>query len=144
VRSRNLTAAEAQRTERFAFLCVSASAVKKRSKPMLRPLRSPHHLLFASGNLAGIALFLLGTVPLAAQGGPPLRTDEPGTPGNRNWEINVASTQFWSKAEREFESPLLDINYGLGDRIQLKYEVPYLFDSDHGAPFKGGFGNSLL
>jgi hypothetical protein len=30
-------------------------------------------------------------------------------------------------------SPLLDINYGLGDRIQLKYQVPYLLDSDNGA-----------
>ena len=98
----------------------------------------------APGTLARIALCIGGTLPLAAQGGPPLRTDDPGTPGNRNWEINVASTQFWSKSEREFESPLLDINYGLGDRIQLKYEVPYRFDSDHGAPFKSGIGNSLL
>jgi hypothetical protein len=98
----------------------------------------------APGTLTRIALFVCGTLPLAAQGGPPLRTDDPGTPGSRNWEINVASTQFWSKSEREFESPLLDINYGLGDRIQLKYEVPYLFDSDNGAPFKGGVGNSLL
>ena len=98
----------------------------------------------APGTLARIALCIWGTLPLAAQGGPPLRTDDPGTPGNRNWEINVASTQFWSKSEREFESPLLDINYGLGDRIQLKYEVPYSFNSDNGAPFKRGFGNSLL
>ena len=79
----------------------------------------------APGTLARIALCIWVTLPLAAQGGPPLRTDDPGTPGNRNWEINVASTQFWSKSAREFESPLLDINYGLGDRIQLKYEVPY-------------------
>jgi hypothetical protein len=49
-----------------------------------------------------------------------------------------------SKSGRELESPLLDINYGLGDRIQLKYEVPYLFDSENGAPFKRGIGNSLL
>jgi hypothetical protein len=98
----------------------------------------------ARGNLARIALCVWGTLPLAAQGGPPLLTDDPGTPGNRNWEINVSSTQFWSKPEREFEGPLLDINYGLGDRIQLKYEVPYLFDSDNGGAFKGGVGNSLV
>ena len=83
-------------------------------------------------------------LPLAAQGGPPLRTDDPGTPGNRNREINISSTQFWSKSEREFEIPLLDINYGLGDRIQLKYEGSYLFDSDNRAPFKGTIGSSLL
>ena len=52
--------------------------------------------------------------------------------------------QFGSNTEREFQGPLLDINYGLGDRIQLKYQVAYLFDSDDGAPFKGGMGNSLL
>lgn len=90
------------------------------------------------------ALCLLGALPLLGQGGPPLRTDDPGTPGNRNWEINVASTQFWSKSDREFETPLLDINFGLGDRIQLKYEVPYLFDSDNGEPFRGAIGKSLL
>jgi hypothetical protein len=101
-------------------------------------------MTLASGKFARLVLCVCGTLPLAAQGGPPLRTDDPGTPGNRNWEINVASTQFWSKSEREFESPLLDINYGLGDRIQLKYEVPYLFDSDGGAPFKGSIGTSLL
>ena len=98
----------------------------------------------ASGNLSRVALFLLGPLPLLAQGGPPLLTDDPGTPGNRNWEINISSTQFWSNTERALQSPLLDINYGLGDRIQLKYQVPYLFFSDNGAPFKGGVGNSLL
>ena len=98
----------------------------------------------APGNLARVALFLLGAHPLLAQGGPPLLTDDPGTPGNRNWEINISSTQFWSNTERALQSPLLDINYGLGDRIQLKYQVPYMFDSNNGEPFKGGVGNSLL
>ena len=31
-----------------------------------------------------------------AQGGPPMRTDDPGIPGNRNWEINIACTQTFS------------------------------------------------
>jgi hypothetical protein len=101
-------------------------------------------MALAPGNLSRVALCLLGPLPLLAQGGPPLLTDDPGTPGNRNWEINASSTQFWSNTERELQTPLLDINYGLGDRIQLKYEVPYLFNSDNGAPFKGGVGNSLL
>jgi hypothetical protein len=101
-------------------------------------------MALAPGKLSRVALCLLGPIPLLAQGGPPLLTDDPGTPGNRNWEINISSTQFWSKTEREIQSPLLDINYGLGDRIQLKYQVPYLFDSDGGEPFKGSLGNSLL
>src|SRR5436190_20097431 len=87
----------------------------------------------------------IGCAPsVFGQGGPPLLTDDPGTPGNRNWEINIASTHFRSLEEREIEAPLLDINYGLGDRIQLKYEVAYLFDSDGGAPYRGTVGNSLI
>jgi hypothetical protein len=95
-------------------------------------------------NLAWIALILGRTAQVFAQGGPPLLTDDPGTPGNKNWEINIASTHFRSPGEREIEAPLLDINYGLGDRIQLKYEVPYLFDSDQGAPYLSALGNSLI
>jgi len=97
-----------------------------------------------SRNLAWIALLLGCTAQVLAQGGPPLLTDDPGTPGNRNWEINIATTHFRSPGEREIEAPLLDINYGLGDRIQLKYEVPYLFDSDEGAPYRTAVGNSLI
>ena len=93
-----------------------------------------------SRNLAWIALLLGCTAQVLAQGGPPLLTDDPGTPGNRNWEINIASTHFRSPGEREIEAPLLDINYGLGDRIQLKYEVPYLFDSDEGARYRTAVG----
>jgi hypothetical protein len=52
-----------------------------------------------------------------AQGGPPLLTDDPGTPGNRKWEINIANTQFFSPGENEIETPLLDINYGLVSRV---------------------------
>ena len=94
--------------------------------------------------LAWIWLFLGSAAQVFAQGGPPLLTDDPGTPGNKNWEINIASTQFFSPGENEIEAPLLDINYGLGDRIQLKYEVPYLFDSDEAAGYRGGVGNSLI
>ena len=93
-----------------------------------------------SRNLAWIALLLGWTAQVLAQGGPPLLTDDPGTPGNRNWEINIATTHFRSPGEREIEAPLLDINYGLGDRIQLKYEVHYLFDSDEGARYRTAVG----
>jgi hypothetical protein len=84
-------------------------------------------------------------VPLVfAQGGPPMRTDDPGTPGNGNWEINVACTQTFSPVEREIETPLLDINYGLGDRIQLKFEIPYLYKNDGSGQYRRAFGDSLI
>jgi hypothetical protein len=73
-----------------------------------------------------------------------MRTDDPGTPGNRNWEINIACTQSFSPIEREIETPLLDINYGLGDRIQLKFEMPYLFKNDGSGRYRRAFGDSMF
>ncbi|MGA2000658.1 MAG: hypothetical protein ABSG52_11740 [Terriglobales bacterium] len=77
------------------------------------------------------------------QGGPPMRTDDPGTPGNGNWEINIAVTTEMRAAERTFETPLLDINYGVGERIQLKFEIPFVVQAADGARTQRGFGNSL-
>lgn len=79
-----------------------------------------------------------------AQGGPPLITDDPGTPGDDTWEINVAFTAEKRRTERSYESPILDINYGLGERIQLKYEVPWLVLDEHGQRTRTGLGNSVF
>ncbi len=46
-----------------------------------------------------------------AQGGPPLITDDPGTPGHGHWEINLAVTAEKRGGARSYESPLLDINF---------------------------------
>ncbi len=56
---------------------------------------------------------------------PPLNVDDPATPGCNRWEINVVADGDLTNAEKDFEIPLLDINYGIGDNLQLKYEVPY-------------------
>jgi hypothetical protein len=116
--------------------------VKKLSLPMSDAIYHPMNSV--TRHLAWIGLLLGRTAQVFAQGGPPLLTDDPGTPGNRNWEINIASTHFRTLEEREIEAPLLDINYGLGDRIQLKYELPYLFDSDGDDPYRRAVGNSLI
>src|SRR5579871_3950080 len=79
----------------------------------------------------------------AAQGGPPLLTDDPGTPGNENFEINVGFAAERHPTERIYNAPLFDINYGLGSRIQLKYETPLVIYGTDGAPTKSGWGNSL-
>jgi len=81
---------------------------------------------------------------ILAQGGPPLLTDDPGTPGDGQWEINVAFTLEEVQGERLFEAPLLDLNYGYGDRIQLKFEIPWLILDEDGRPTKSGLGNSLF
>ena len=53
-------------------------------------------------------------------------SDDTGTPGNGNWEINVVFAGDISKDSEAFELPLMDINYGIGNRLQLRYEVPYV------------------
>lgn len=95
-----------------------------------------------------IAAMLLLSVTLAevacAQGGPPMITDDPGTPGDGNWEVNIAVTHAHRASSSEGEAPLLDINYGLGSRIQLKYEVPWVMAREDSGGTRSGLGNSLL
>jgi hypothetical protein len=74
-------------------------------------------------------IFLLVLLSLAgafarAQGGPPFITDDPGTPGNHQWEINVGWVGNHNPGQSYYEIPDVDVNYGWGDRIQLKYELP--------------------
>jgi len=72
-----------------------------------------------------LALMLALLVPAAhAQGGPPFRTDDPETPGNKHWEINFGWIGDRNPAAGAYQVPDFDFNYGLGDRIQLKYEIP--------------------
>jgi len=78
-----------------------------------------------------------------AQGGPPYLTNDPGTPGNANWEINIASMQTVVRGEAEYQVPQLDINFGLGDRIQLTYEIPYAVDTSARVPRQSGWSNAL-
>ena len=95
----------------------------------------------------GLALgFILFCASLAfGQGGPPMRTDDPGTPGNGNFEINLALGSTRTAAERSFDAPVLDINYGVGDRIQLNYQVAYeLRGTDGGTSLQSGLGNSSV
>lgn len=57
---------------------------------------------------------------------PPLEVDDPATPGCNRWEVNVVVDGDITRSQRSWELPLLDINYGVGDNIQLKYELPYM------------------
>ncbi len=57
-----------------------------------------------------------------AQGGPPLITDDPDPPGDGHWDINTALTLNSTVGAQTYELPHFDVNYGLGDSIQLKWE----------------------
>jgi hypothetical protein len=99
------------------------------------------------GGWAGAGLIMvLVLFPAAAlaQGGPPMITDDPDTPGPGYWEINVVTLLEKSRLERRLEGPLADINYGVGRRIQLKFEMPWLSVRETGMPVQAGPGNALL
>jgi hypothetical protein len=77
-----------------------------------------------------------------AQGGPPFYTNDPGTPGNLNWEINIGYMPFFYSNQTISHTPDLDINFGVGDRIQLTYENAWLRVQNPGESTKFGLGQS--
>jgi len=79
-----------------------------------------------------------------AQGGPPFITDDPGTPGDKHWEINFGWIADHNPANASYQTPDIDINYGWGDRLQLKYELPMAVATDPNKTTKAGLGESLL
>ncbi|HEY0182922.1 MAG TPA: hypothetical protein VGC09_08960 [Rhodopila sp.] len=95
--------------------------------------------LLAAGALACVLTCAAGSAH--AQAGPPMITDDPAVPGPGNWEVNVALTGRHSADAWEGEVPLLDINYGVGEHIQLKYEVPVVVQHEQGT--RSGLGNSM-
>jgi len=68
------------------------------------------------------------------QGGPPMITDDPGTPGNGKWENNLAIIFGHRPNETSIDLPEIDLNYGVGDHIQLTLQsAPVLLKrSGHG------------
>jgi len=69
-------------------------------------------------------------------------TDDPGTPGDGKFEINLAIAFEHRPNETSLDAPAIDINYGVGDRIQLTLQGgPVLLKrSDRGAI--GGLGGT--
>jgi hypothetical protein len=87
-----------------------------------------------------------------AQGGPPMLTDDSGTPGTTKGENNAPVRGKWeNNFAFEFEGsknsyiknfPILDLNYGLGDRIQLKAEFTWV--AEKGENLANKFDNLTL
>jgi hypothetical protein len=81
---------------------------------------------------------------LRAQGGPPYYTNDPGTPGSRNWEINLGYMPFLYNDQSTAHVPDVDINYGVGDRIQLTFENAWLRVKNGADAAKYGVGQDQL
>ena len=69
-------------------------------------------------------------------------TDDPGTPGNGKWENNFAIAFEHRSGETAYDVPAIDLNYGLGEHIQVTLQTaPMLLKrSDHG--LIGGLGGT--
>jgi hypothetical protein len=91
-----------------------------------------------------LLVIALGCPAAFAQGGPPYYTNDPGTPGNHNWEINLGYMPFLYSNQSLTHTPDVDINYGLGDRIQLTFENAWLRAVDPSSTPKYGLGQDQL
>src|SRR5208282_1667210 len=92
-----------------------------------------------------VLLFLcLFPVVCLGQGGPPMITDDPGTPGDGNWEINTADIATFARTQSINQVPYFDINYGWGDRLQLKMEGGYTIFKSAGDSAESGPGPLLV
>lgn len=80
---------------------------------------------------------------LRAQGAPPFSTNDPETPGPGKWEINLLGTFERRPDERLLAGPTFDVNYGIGENLQVSYEVSHLSLKTAGQPRLSGWSNSL-
>ena len=95
---------------------------------------------FASGlaRMGAAMLAAILAVSAHAQGGPPLVTDDPDTPGNGNWEVNTAIIGAKHQQHWDLAAPDLDINYGWGEHVQLKVDLNWASaDSASGSRMSG-------
>jgi hypothetical protein len=71
-------------------------------------------------------------------------TDDPGTPGDKRWEINLAWTEQRGPGSTLAGIPLVDANYGVGDRIQLNYMASWNILREAGGQSESGPSDSQV
>jgi hypothetical protein len=77
-----------------------------------------------------------------SQGGPPMITDDPGTPGNGHWENNIAVPFEHRPNETSWDLPAIDLNYGVGEHIQLTLQGGPVLLKRSGHGLLGGLGGT--
>lgn len=82
-------------------------------------------ILFSLAFFSLVSTF--GIQSLRAQaGGPPMLTNDSGTPDPGTWENNFPFVFEGSKDIYTLEGPVVDINYGFNEKIQLTVEFPWV------------------
>ncbi len=92
--------------------------------------------------LIAVLSLLFAAADAFAQGGPPYYTNDPGTPGHLNWEINLGYMPLLYSDQSISHTPDVDINFGVGERIQLTYENAWLRVRNPSTPTMYGLGQS--
>lgn len=90
------------------------------------------------------ACLAAGILAAPAWAGVPFRTDDPGTPPQGGFEINL-STQFTvTKDGHEGLLPSLEINYGLFDNLQITIAPAMAYNRENGNSANYGFGDLVI
>src|ERR1700690_2544854 len=89
-----------------------------------------------------LVLFAVIVCPASAHAGPPILTDDTGTPGTGKWEANVGADVIKLHNETHYDIPVLDLNYGIGEHIQLNCSASWIVLDSRGEGAKSGLSNS--
>jgi hypothetical protein len=88
-------------------------------------------------------MLVVAAAPVAfGQGGPPMITDDPGTPGNGKWENNFSIIFEHRPSETPIDVPEIDLNYGVGEHIQLTLQTAPVLLKRSGHGLIGGVGGT--
>ena len=69
-------------------------------------------------------------------------TDDPGTPGNGKWEINLSVALEHRPGETSYDIPGIDLNYGIGEHLQLTLQGAPVLLKRSGRGAIGGLGGT--
>jgi hypothetical protein len=94
--------------------------------------------------LVALGLCLACSRRVDAQGGPPYFTTDPETPGSGRWEINLGLIPLVTIGESTTRMPDVDVNFGVGERVQLTFEVAWLREAGNFAPTQYGLSQDAL
>jgi hypothetical protein len=90
-----------------------------------------------------LTLTVFITARTLSQGGPPMITDDPYPVEKNHMEINLGLTGEFLNLTQIYEIPLVDCNYGINDRMHLKFEAPILMNHQNGGS-EAGLGKSSI
>lgn len=93
---------------------------------------------------AVIVLVGLGAEPAPAQGSPPQKTDDPGVAEVGVVEVTIGADYEQTRDERIIEGPLLLIDYGLVEDVEITVGVPMVTLIEDGEKARTGLGDIEL